>query len=107
MPWVGRYRAEASCPTASGGCTSQVLLLTLNPDRSYSLATTTNRRGGRPYTVTSRAQFRMDPDGRVITLASKDENTRLRLDGDTLVRIGRDGLNETAAAREPLVFRRL
>ena len=107
LGWVGSYRTNAPCPqTGAPGCTSQTLMLMLNPDNTYSLTTTTYRRSGAPYSFTSRARFRWD--GRDIVLASKDENARLRVVGNgTLERIGADGLTQSEAARTPLVFRKL
>ena len=107
LGWVGSYRTNAPCPlTGAPGCTSQTLMLMLNPDNTYSLTTTTYRRSGAPYSFTSRARFRWD--GRDIVLASKDENARLRVNSNgTLERIGADGLTQSEAARTPLVFRKL
>ena len=107
LGWVGSYRTNAPCPQSGApGCTSQTLMLMLNPDNTYSLTTTTYRRSGAPYSFTSRARFRWD--GRDIVLASKDENARLRVNSNgTLERIGADGLTQSEAARTPLVFRKL
>lgn len=107
LNWVGSYRATAPCPVGgAAGCAGQTLMLTLNPDNTYSMTTTTMRRTGAPYSFTSRSRFRWD--GQNIVLASKDENARLRITGNgTLERIGADGLSESEAARTPLVFRKL
>ena len=106
LGWVGSYRTNAPCPqTGAPGCTSQTLMLMLNPDNTYSLTTTMLRRG-RPYTFTSSARFRWDASRTVIILASKDESARLRVGRNTLERIGTESMSPEEAASHPLVYTR-
>lgn len=82
------------------------LMLTLNPGNTYSLTTTMLRRG-KPYSFTSHGRFQWDAGTSVITLASKDENARLRVGQGQLERISTDALTPEEAARQPLVLRKL
>ena len=50
----------------------------LLPGNTYELETTVQRRG-KPYTIVSKGRFQCDSSRTVITLASKDENARLRI----------------------------
>ena len=85
--WVGTYSGTVSCslPTTSG-CTAQQLTLTLLPNNTYQLDTTVLRHG-QPYTISSSGRLQWDESGRIITLASKDENARLLVSNKTLQRL--------------------
>lgn len=90
--WVGTYRGTVPCtPPATAGCTSEQLALTLLPSNTYELETTVQRRG-KPYTLVSRGRFQWDSTRTVITLASKDENARLRIGNDIAERL--PGIND-------------
>ncbi|MDO4795364.1 MAG: copper resistance protein NlpE N-terminal domain-containing protein [Brachymonas sp.] len=85
--WMGTYRGTVPCASlATPGCTAQQLTLTLLPGDQYELETTVQR-GGRPYTIMSKGRFQWDAGRTVITLASKDENARLRIGPNTLERL--------------------
>lgn len=85
--WMGTYRGTVPCtPPATPACTAQQLVLTLLPGNSYELETTVQRRG-KPYTIVSKGRFQWDATRTVITLASKDENARLRVGPGTVERL--------------------
>ena len=90
--WMGTYRGTVPCaPPATPACTTQRLALTLMPGNTYELETTVQRRG-RPYTIVSKGRFNWDATRTVITLASKDENARLRINNGTIERL--PGIND-------------
>lgn len=92
MGWVGSYYGTVPCtPPVSSTCTAQQLVLTLLPSHTYRLQTTVQRRG-KPYTIASNGRFQWDATGTVITLASKDENARLRIANGTAERL--PGIND-------------
>ncbi|MDO5654236.1 MAG: copper resistance protein NlpE N-terminal domain-containing protein [Brachymonas sp.] len=78
--WSGTYRGTVPCGPSSPAaiCQSKYVELTLLPGNSYRLETTV-RRPGKPYTIVSNGRFRWDDTGTIVTLASKDENMRLRI----------------------------
>ena len=85
--WMGTYRGTVPCtPPSTPACTSQQLALTLLPGNTYELETTVQRRG-QPYTIVSKGRFQWDSSRTVITLASKDENARLRIGPGTAERL--------------------
>ena len=87
MGWVGSYYGTVPCtPPVSSTCTAQQLVLTLLPSHTYRLQTTVQRRG-KPYTIVSKGRFQWDSSRTVITLASKDENARLRIGPGTAERL--------------------
>ena len=92
QPWVGTYRGTVPCtPPATAACTSEQVALTLLPGGTYELQTTVQRRG-KPYTLVSRGRFQWDATRTVITLASKDENARLRIGNSVAERL--PGVND-------------
>ena len=85
--WMGTYRGTVPCmPPSTPACTAQQLALTLLPGNTYELETTVQRRG-QPYTIVSKGRFQWDSSRTVITLASKDENARLRIGPGTAERL--------------------
>ena len=90
--WVGSYYGTVPCtPPVSSTCTAQQIVLTLRPSHTYRLQTTVQRRG-QPYTIASNGRFQWDATGTVITLASKDENARLRINNGMAERL--PGIND-------------
>lgn len=84
--WMGTYRGTVPCtPLSTPTCTSQQLALTLLPGNTYELEITVRRR--QPYTIVSKGRFQWDSSRTVITLASKDENARLRIGPGTAERL--------------------
>ena len=85
--WTGTSPGTVPCtPPSTPACTSQQLALTLLPGNTYELETTVQRRG-QPYTIVSKGRFQWDSSRTVITLASKDENARLRIGPGTAERL--------------------
>ncbi|MFV0600677.1 MAG: copper resistance protein NlpE N-terminal domain-containing protein [Brachymonas sp.] len=89
--WVGTYRGTVPCTPPASSCTSERIALTLLPSNTYELETTVQRRG-KPYTLVSRGRFQWNATRTVITLASKDENARLRIGNGIVERL--PGVND-------------
>ena len=105
MGWVGTYSGTVPCPAAAN-CTEQQLTLTLQPNNSYQLDTTVLRRG-QPYTISSTGRLQWDETGRIITLASKDENARLLIHNNTAQRLpGSTDIDIDPAAYKGYVLRK-
>ena len=103
--WVGTYSGTVPCPAAAN-CTEQQLTLTLQPNNSYQLDTTVLRRG-QPYTISSTGRLQWDETGRIITLASKDENARLLIHNNTAQRLpGSTDIDIDPAAYKGYVLRK-
>lgn len=104
--WAGRYQGQnPSCTGMARTCHPTAVVLTLQPDYTYSMQMTVRRHNNSPYSITSTGRFRWDELTQTVTLASKDANTRFYFNGQTLERIGSDTMSAADVQREPMVLR--